>query len=101
MLAYQLAILRQSEFAQNCTTAPFVVDTPNQQEQAVHRYEKVVEVIMDNVPKTTQIIMCGMENPALDVFSSEAHVIELDNHRLLQEENYEAFAMELTLVAAI
>ncbi|EJC6864589.1 hypothetical protein MYD45_004485 [Vibrio parahaemolyticus] len=101
VLAYQLAILRQSEFAQNCTTAPFVVDTPNQQEQAVHRYEKVVEVIMDNVPKTTQIIMCGMENPALDVFSSEAHVIELDNHRLLQEENYEAFAMELTLVAAI
>ncbi|MGR5128817.1 hypothetical protein [Photobacterium swingsii] len=101
LLAYQIAILRQSEFAQNCITAPFVVDTPNQQEQAVHRYEKVVEVIMENVPKTSQIIMCGMENPALDVFASEAHIIELDGHRLLREEEYEACTVEIMLLANV
>lgn len=101
LLAYQLAILRQSEFAQNCATSPFVVDTPNQQEQAVHRYEKVVKVIMENVPKNSQIIMCGMENPALDVFASEAHVIELDGHRLLREDNYNAYSMEISLLLNI
>ncbi|WP_421322983.1 hypothetical protein [Aeromonas veronii] len=101
LLAYQLAILRQSDFVQNCVTAPFVVDTPNQQEQAVHRYDKVVEVIMSNVPKTTQIIMCGMENPSLDVFSSEAHVIELDGHRLLREDFYDECSFELALTVNI
>ncbi len=101
LLAYQIAILRQIEFAQNCITAPFVIDTPNQQEQAVHRYEKVVEVIMENVPKTSQIIMCGMENPALDVFASEAHIIELDGHRLLREEEFEACSVEIMLKANV
>lgn len=101
LLAYQLAILKQSEFAQNCATSPFVVDTPNQQEQAVHRYEKVVKVIMENVPKNSQIIMCGMENPALDVFASEAHVIELDGHRLLREDNYNAYSMEISLLLKV
>ncbi|CAM4444825.1 AAA family ATPase [Vibrio agarivorans] len=98
LLAYQIAILRQSEFAQNCITAPFIVDTPNQQEQAVHRYEKVVEVIMENVPKTSQIIMCGMENSALDVFASKAHIIELDEHKLLRKEEYEACSAEVMLL---
>lgn len=101
LLAYQLAILRQSEFAQNCASSPFVIDTPNQQEQAVHRYEKVVEVIMNNVPKTTQIILCGMENTALDVFSENAHVINLDEHKLLQEEPYESCSLEYKFLTTI
>lgn len=39
VLAYQLAILKQIEFANNCAISPFVIDTPNQHEQAAENYQ--------------------------------------------------------------
>lgn len=94
ILAYQLAILRQIEYVNHCALAPVVLDTPNQQEQAEHRYQVVVDVIKENIPSHYQIILCGMENEALDLFKQEAHVINLSNNRLLQPELYESLRKE-------
>jgi hypothetical protein len=101
LLAYQLSVLRQIDHVQNCSMAAFVVDTPNQQEQANHRYENVIDVIMANVPKSTQIILCGMENSALDDFKLEAHVINLGEKKLLRQEYYEKLQAEYTFKTAI
>ena len=74
-LAYQLAILRQIAHVNHCSLAPFVIDTPNQQEQAGHRYKTVLDVIQENVPSDFQVILCGMENDALKSFKEEAHAL--------------------------
>lgn len=93
-LAYQLAVLRQIDHANPCEIAPFVIDTPNQQEQAKHRYEEVMDVVTTNIPKGYQVILCAMDNEALSTYKQDAHVIELDGNRLLQPEPYEALREE-------
>ncbi|MBD2794445.1 hypothetical protein [Xenorhabdus szentirmaii] len=93
-LAYQLAILRQIAHVNHCSLAPFVIDTPNQQEQAEHRYQTVLNVIQENVPSHFQIILCGMENEALNSFKEKAHVILLNGNRLLHRAHYESLRKE-------
>lgn len=93
-LAYQLAVLRQIDHANPCEIAPFVIDTPNQQEQAKHRYEQVMDVVTENIPKGYQVILCAMDNEALDTYKEEAHIIRLDGNRLLQTEPYESLREE-------
>ncbi|PNH90871.1 hypothetical protein C1M56_01045 [Vibrio diazotrophicus] len=93
-LAYQLAILRQIEYVNNCQLAPFVIDTPNQQEQAKHRYEQVMDVVTENIPSGYQVILCAMDNVALSNFKQNAHIIELGKGRLLQPEFYEELKAE-------
>ncbi|MCS6181130.1 hypothetical protein [Shewanella baltica] len=93
-LAYQLAILRQIEHTAHCELAPFVIDTPNQQEQAEHRYKKVLEVIKENIPAGYQVILCAMDNEVLSTYKQDAHIIELDGERLLQKKHYETLRCE-------
>ncbi|WP_235607577.1 hypothetical protein [Salinivibrio kushneri] len=87
-LAYQLAVLRQINYANHCQLAPFVIDTPNQQEQAKHRYEQVMDVVTDNIPNGYQVILCAMDNDALSTYKQDAHIIELGENRLLRYESY-------------
>ncbi|TOG75496.1 hypothetical protein CGI95_24535, partial [Vibrio parahaemolyticus] len=87
-LAYQLAVLRQIDHANPCEIAPFVIDTPNQQEQAKHRYDQVMDVLSENIPKGYQVILCAMDNAALDNYKQDAHIIKLDNNRLLLHKPY-------------
>ncbi|MFA0408772.1 hypothetical protein AB4505_11360 [Vibrio splendidus] len=88
ILAYQLAVLRQIDNANHCQLAPFVIDTPNQQEQAKHRYEQVMGVVSDNIPTGYQVILCAMDNEALSTYKQDAHIIELTDNRLLYHESY-------------
>ncbi|WP_148244132.1 hypothetical protein [Enterobacter asburiae] len=83
LLAYQLSILQQIHGAKSCVVPPFVIDTPNQQEQAGYRYETVIKELMRSVPQDYQIILCAMENDALNEFKHDANVIELNSNRLL------------------
>ncbi|SEQ27918.1 hypothetical protein SAMN03080615_01022 [Amphritea atlantica] len=100
-LAYQLAILRQIEHAAHCELAPFVIDTPNQQEQAEHRYKSVLDVIRDNVPGGYQVILCAMDNEALYTYKQDSHIIELDGDRLLQRAHYETLRSEYDEVVLV
>ena len=87
-LAYQLAVLRQIDHANHCQLAPFVVDTPNQQEQAEHRYKAVLDVIKVNTPNGYQVILCAMDNEVLSTYKQDAHIIELGGDRLLHRKFY-------------
>lgn len=93
-LAYQLAVLRQINHANHCQLAPFVIDTPNQQEQAKHRYEQIMDVVTANIPNGYQVILCAMDSDALSNYKKDAHIIELDDNRLLQHELYAQLRVE-------
>lgn len=98
LLAYQLSILQQIHAAATCIVPPFVIDTPNQQEQAGHRYETVIKELMKSVPSDYQIILCAMENDALIKFKAEAHVINLNSERLLKPSQYESLRAEYAAI---
>lgn len=98
LLAYQLSILQQIHSAKTCIVPPFVIDTPNQQEQAGHRYETVIKELMTSVPEDYQIILCAMENEALKKFEAEAHIIKLDSGKLLKPSNYELLKTEYSSI---
>lgn len=100
LLAYQLSVLQQIISTKTCITPPFVIDTPNQQEQAGHRYETVIKELMSSVPSDYQIILCAMENDALIKFKAEAHVINLDSDRLLKSSQYESLRAEYSAIQA-
>lgn len=94
ILAYQLSILKQIYSANTCVVPPFIIDTPNQQEQAGHRYETVIKEIMRIVPQDFQIILCAMENDALNEFKREANIIELNSDKLLHASQYDSLRAE-------
>jgi len=100
LLAYQLSILQQIHAVETCIVPPFVIDTPNQQEQAGHRYETVIKELMKSVPSDYQIILCAMENDALIKFKADSHVINLNSERLLKPSQYESLRSEYSAIQA-
>lgn len=100
LLAYQLSVLQQIHGAKTCIVPPFVIDTPNQQEQAGHRYETVIKELMHSVPQDYQIILCAMENDALNEFKHDANVIELNSNRILNDSQYDSLRAEYKSIQA-
>ncbi|MBT0722861.1 hypothetical protein HH682_00055 [Rosenbergiella sp. S61] len=71
-LTYQLSVLQRIHGAKTCVVLPFVIDTPNQQEQAGYRYETVIKELMRSVPQDYQMILCAMENDSLNEFKHDS-----------------------------
>lgn len=101
LLAYQLSVLQQIHAAKSCVVPPFVIDTPNQQEQAGYRYETVIKELMHSVPLDYQLILCAMENDALKEFKRDANVIELNSNRLLEDSQYNSLRSEYKAILAM
>ncbi|MDA5549919.1 hypothetical protein OP862_04620 [Yersinia massiliensis] len=100
LLAYQLSVLQQIHSVKTCIVSPFVIDTPNQQEQAGHRYETIIKELMHSVPQDYQIILCAMENDALNEFKHDANVIELNSNKLLIASQYDSLRAEYKSIQA-
>lgn len=98
VLAYQLAILKQIEFTNNCAIAPFVIDTPNQHEQAAANYLKIINLLKNNLSSQYQVILCGMDHTALDEFKKDCHIIKLDKDKLLKSSQYEILRTEYSQI---
>lgn len=94
LLAYQLSVLQQIHSTKTCIVPPFVIDTPNQQEQAGHHYETVIKELMHSIPQDYQIILCAMENNALNEFKHDANVIKLNSEKLLNSSQYDSLRSE-------
>lgn len=99
-LAYHVAIINQINKANNEVLSPFVIDTPNQQEQALKNYDKIIAVITSDLPKNLQVFLCGMHNTSLISFEKDAHVITLNKNRLLSPVNFNAIEAEYLLLTA-
>lgn len=88
ILAYYMSVIRQAHKAENEAFSAIVIDTPNQQEQADFNYEKILQFLMDTVPSNAQLILCAMNRDEIKDYKREAHVIELDEQKILKETNY-------------
>lgn len=86
---YHSILIKLIETFSNEIIAPFIIDTPNQQEQAKENYEKIISTLFNKFSENMQIFLCAMENSALDPFKENANVITLSNKKsLLQKERY-------------
>jgi hypothetical protein len=88
MLAYHMAIIRQIHKAQNETFAPIIIDTPNQQEQADFNYERIMQFLAKTTPPDTQFILCAMNRKEIENYKASAHVISLDEGKILTVKKY-------------
>lgn len=91
ILAYYMAILRQIYAAKNEVFSAVIIDTPNQQEQADLNYEKLLKVLMDTIPSDTQLILCAMNRKEIETYKQLAHVIALDDNKILSRTKYNEF----------
>jgi len=99
VLAYQMTVFRQIYYSNNEIPAPLVIDTPNQQEQASQNYERIVKLILEDTPGQSQIILCGMDNQYLDPYKNKAHVIRLNENKLLNKDEYSKLSKEISLMS--
>ena len=98
VLAYQMSIFQQIYYSDNEIPAPLVIDTPNQQEQADQNYDHIINLIMNDTPQESQVILCGMDNIHLAPYKKEANMIYLDENKLLKTQNYKTLSEEITAV---
>lgn len=91
ILAYYMAILHQIYAAKNEVFSAVIIDTPNQQEQADLNYEKLLKVLMDTIPSDTQLILCAMNRKEIQTYKQLAHLITLDDNKILSRTKYNEF----------
>lgn len=92
ILAYYLSIyFLIKEYGQE-TIAPLMIDTPNQQEQSKENYERIVDLILEDLSDDSQVILCAMDHPTLKRLEENSHVISLDEDQLLQKNMYDSLS---------
>lgn len=92
ILAYYLTIFSLINIYAEEIIAPIIIDTPNQQEQSPENYDKILALISNKIPATSQIILCALKNQKLEGIKEGANVIHLDNYKLLSQSKYEAIS---------
>jgi hypothetical protein len=74
---------------------PFVIDTPNQHEQAAKHYDSIVSLLLSELPEKSQLFLCGMNSEKLEPLKAHAKVIYLDvEHSLLSSDSFKEFDSE-------
>lgn len=94
MLAYYLSIFALIKQAGNEVIAPFLIDTPNQQEQSLGNYDKIIELIFSELATQTQVFMCAMENSLLAPFQENGKVITLTKDKLLNKDSFKEISKQ-------
>jgi len=88
VLGYYITIFRMIQEFGSEVVSPFVIDTPNQNEQSLDNYDKIIKLISTELSKS-QIFLCAMENDQIASLENEANIIQLTKDKLLLKENYE------------
>jgi len=94
ILAYYLTVFTMVEKFGSEVKSALIIDTPNQQEQSHTNYDKIVDLLTNEITSDTQIIMSAMENEHLKPFATKAKVIVLDKNKLLLKEKYDELKNE-------
>lgn len=94
ILAYYLTVFTMVEKFGSEVKSALIIDTPNQQEQSHTNYDKIVDLLTNEISSDTQIIMSAMENEHLKPFATKAKVIVLDKNKLLLKEKYDELKNE-------
>lgn len=95
MLSYYVSIYNLIHKHGNHVLSPLVIDTPNQHEQAAKHYDSIVSLLLSELPKVTQLFVCGMDSEKLQPMKDSAKIIYLDvEHSLLSSNTYEEIGSE-------
>ena len=90
IIAYYLAIYKTIVEYGNEVIAPYIIDSPNQQEQSKINYSKILSLISESIPTGAQLILCAMRNDIINDFinTHDVKTIELTykNHLLRGDE---------------
>lgn len=89
ILAYYLAIFTMVLKYGSEISSPLIIDTPNQQEQSDFNYSKIVSFLTNDIPETTQVFLCAMNNKHLEIFKKDAQIFMLDDTKLLDIKKYD------------
>ncbi|MGM3216387.1 hypothetical protein ACSQ5K_14180 [Pseudomonas sp. PhalM4] len=84
-LAYYMAFINHIYKHGMEVKAPFIIDTPNQQEQTHVNYDRIIKMLMDETPASAQIFLGAMNSDLLTVYKKEAKVIELSENKVLDK----------------
>lgn len=96
ILAYQAAIMEMVSTYGAEVLAPFIIDTPRQQEQNQTNYESIVNLILNEIPKQQQVFLCALDDPLISAYKEKASVIYLNEaDKILQHENYAELRSEM------
>ncbi|QQK64372.1 hypothetical protein F8A90_09725 [Cobetia sp. cqz5-12] len=98
MLSYYISVYNiVDEFSEE-VLAPLVIDTPNQHEQANNHYDNIVDFLMTELPKDSQLFLCSMDDVKLDPLKGIGNVIYLEDERsLLKKDIYELVSAFIAL----
>ncbi|MES9666264.1 hypothetical protein [Bacillus nitratireducens] len=95
LLAYYLSILKLIEKHSTSTICPIVIDSPNQQDQSEENLNKMLNAIMNERPKNSQLILAVVEKPSIDIKGSYTMINFTQEHQLLEKEEYTTVLKEV------
>lgn len=97
LLMYYLALYSVINKFSDEVIPPLLIDTPNQQEQSLENYQKILDSLVNDLPPNTQLFLGAMEHPLLEKFKDLcSETIELHNsHKLVSNSNYDLYFNEM------
>ena len=95
LLAYYLSVLKLIEAHSTSTLCPIVIDSPNQQDQSEENLNKMLNAILNDRPKNSQLILAVVEKPDVDIKGNHKMINFTQEHQLLEEKEYTAVLQEI------
>src|SRR5690625_1038367 len=97
LLAYYYSFLKTIETYSTSVFFPIIIDSPNQQDQDQENLLKMINLILEEQPENSQLILGTVTLPK-DV-EIEGEIIELtDKYSLLQESEYDSVLQEVNTI---
>ncbi|SIR52412.1 hypothetical protein [Priestia flexa] len=87
LLAYSYSVLNVNYKYSNSTFCPIVIDSPNQQDQGEGNYKKMLNLIFNERPKGSQVILGTVNRPEIEFEGKE--IVFKDKYNLLSREKFE------------
>lgn len=96
VLAYHTTIIDMIRLFGTEVLAPFIIDTPKQQEQNDLNYETTIQFILNNISSGQQVFICGQDDPLVKPFKDKAKVVNLNaTDKLLDVAQYDSIRREV------
>lgn len=94
LLGYYFAILQVMNKYSTSTFCPIVIDSPNQQEQDEFNLKAIMDFILNNQPKESQLILSLVDDSNTD-FGGKIIELPNDKYSLLKDEYYDEVYAEI------
>ena len=92
ILAYYLAVYKMITIHSKEAIAPLVVDTPNQQEQSLKNYAKILDLLdlaTAEAVEDAQLFICAMDTEQVARHKAKGKVFTMTQSKVLNAEDYE------------